>query len=324
MCIAICKPKDQIIPVSHLEESFRRNSDGAGFAYAENNEIHIEKGFMDFDSFLEAYKPHKEKAAIVHFRITTHGETDQDNTHPFRVGKNMAMIHNGIINAIDCKDDPSRSDTYHFNTKILSQLYKRDSRFIFKDHYKELIREYVGYSKLVFLNNKGHFQIVNEQAGVWDEGVWYSNKSYEPWTKLPKKTNASYSVPKTTTKSGEALVLSQGCRVSIKMKNLEGTGTLMHFTGGLMAGVLIDGDERTSLLPLSALEPVQQGTTDNSFNVGDWVYRVDREENDIYEVTGTAKHSTWIQKLNDLCQPFGSTYVVHCNKLIGYQDWSTV
>ena len=35
MCIALCSPEGVVVPKQHLEESFKRNPDGAGFAYAE-------------------------------------------------------------------------------------------------------------------------------------------------------------------------------------------------------------------------------------------------------------------------------------------------
>lgn len=326
MCIAICKPEGVIIPTSHLEACFQNNPDGAGFAYAENDKLTIHKGLMTFDAFTKAFKEHKEKAAIIHFRITTHGDTDEYNTHPFEVGKNLAMIHNGVINAVDRKEDLTKSDTYHFNTQILNPLYKRDSRFIFKNHFKELIKHYIGYSKLVFINNKGHFQIINEQAGTWDEGVWYSNTSYKPRSYIQSKK--SQAITKTSTNTRDVTpqeIFTQGSRVSINLHNKKGKGTIMHFTGGLMVGVKVDGEQQPSLIPMAALELLHDNTRyGNEFEVGDWVTRVDRPEPDLYEVTGTAKHTVWIQQLDDLYRPHGSVYVVNHNRLIHYSDWGNI
>ena len=325
MCIAIAKPKDCIIPTSYLEACFKANPDGSGFAYADNNQLVIEKGFMSFSDFQQAYKPHKDKAAMLHFRITTHGDTNEDNTHPFEVGRNLAMIHNGIIGNVSRTDDMTRSDTYHFNTKVLAPLYKRDSRFIFKDPYADLVKHYIGYSKLVFLNNKGHFKIINDQAGVWDEGVWYSNTSYKPrsFVTQSKKSQTPSALPPPGT-STPTTVLSQGARVFINVPGKQGKGTLMHFTGGLMAGVLIDGDERTSLIPLAALTTIVENHYNNPFKGNDWVIRTDNDSGDIYEVTGTSKDRVWIQKLGDLYLPEGPTYVVNCNRLTSYVDWSGI
>jgi hypothetical protein len=43
-----------------------------------------------------------------------------------------------------------------------------------------LIQQYIGSgSKLAFLNTKGEINIINDKAGVWDDGVWYSNSGYK-------------------------------------------------------------------------------------------------------------------------------------------------
>ena len=245
---------------------------------------------MTFDEFYDAYKPHKDKAAAIHFRITTHGDTDAENTHPFQVGTNLAFIHNGIISRVDRKQDLTRSDTYHFNTKYLSQFYRRDSRFIFKDHFKDLIKEYIGHSKLVFLNNKGHHTIVNEQMGHWDEGVWYSNNSYKKWALPVKKAQAT-----TPNRSG---VFTQGSRVIINHPRIHAKGTILHFTGGLQVGVLVDGDTQTSLFPMSCLSPYIEMPI--KFSTNDWVVRVgDKNEDALGCVTGTSKDRVWVEWLNE-------------------------
>ena len=281
--------------------------------YAENDELHIEKGFMDFDSFYKAYKPHQKKPMAIHFRITTHGETDEENTHPFRVGKNLAFIHNGIISNVDCSTDKTRSDTYHFNTKLLSPIYKRDSRFIYKEHFKDLIRSYIGHSKLVFLNNKGHHTIVNEKMGVWDEGVWYSNTSYRPY----KVTQPAVNTNKRIHPYKPVTTFKQGSRVTITHSVLGGAGVIEYFSGGVMVGVLRDGDLTPSLVPMAciALEEKQY-----KFVVGDWVVR--NGQNTIMIVSAITKDKVWVQHLDD--ETLDATGVTMCisedklNLWVGY------
>jgi len=316
MCIACLSPAGIIIPKQHLIESFNHNPDGAGFAYAENDELHIEKGFMDFDSFYAAYQPHEEKAAAVHFRITTHGETDEANTHPFRVGKHMAVIHNGIISSVDRTQDKTKSDTFWFNQKILVPIYKRDSRFIFKEHFKELIKEYIGWSKLVFLNNKGHYTIVNEEKGEWFEGVWYSNNSY----KETKKKTQSITPFKEPTKSTQPAVFTVGSRVTVDYehnKQLNGTGTIDYFTGGQMVGVKMEGQEGVRLIHMSFVHLLK-----NIFQKDDWVVRLDGSTPDtVGEVQGIAGDGVVVRWLNAMGTDFEAPdYVIKADKL---QHWQT-
>lgn len=76
MCIIVSKEKNKNIPSREiLENCFNNNSDGAGFMYVLNKNVHIEKGFMNFESFynriieLDKKINLKKRSLIMHFRI---------------------------------------------------------------------------------------------------------------------------------------------------------------------------------------------------------------------------------------------------------------
>jgi hypothetical protein len=272
---------------------------------------------MDFDSFYAAYKPHEDKPMAVHFRIKTHGNLDQENTHPFQVGRNLAFIHNGVIQAVD-RPDKTKSDTYWFNQKILVPVYKRDSRFIFKDHFKELIKEYIGWSKLVFLNNKGHYTIINEDKGNWDEGVWYSNSSY----KQPRQSSKKI-VPFTEQAApNQQEVFAVGSRVEIKYdynKQNNGFGVVEYFTGGGMIGVKMDGQEAPKLIHMSFIHLAPKT---NPFKIDDWVVRKDGNGDEIGEVQGIVGDSCMIKWIEPTGLFGGALHVVSASKLEYWWDTS--
>ena len=179
MCIAIYKPEDKILSQATLKECYDANPDGAGFMYAQNKKLHIEKGFFSYDSFYKAFKQHEHKQAVIHFRIKTHGKIDTTNCHPFAVNNAIGFVHNGIINGFG---DSNHSDTIGFNNAILQPLvHKWGNLALFQDPIIDLIEGRIGYSKLVFLDRHGNHKIMNEGKGVWDDGVWYSNNSYKPY-----------------------------------------------------------------------------------------------------------------------------------------------
>lgn len=314
MCIAIYKPKDKIIPKDVLETCWNVNDDGAGFMYAENKKLHIKKGYMDFESFYNEYKEHQHKNAVIHFRITTHGETNEDNTHPFVVGDNLAFVHNGIISAVSTADNTKFSDTYHFNKKILNKLYMSDNRFIKKQHFKDLIKEYVGYSKLVFMDNKGRVTIINEASGTWDDGVWYSNGSYKrtqytgscsynPQSKYTRKPRY-----KTTYQDQKVIhpaiwePLKMGDRVYVQITDQDEPryGNISYFGDGLEIGVKLDDELNVLVFDSSkvyrAVLPKDIGDPkvslfdgdDMPFAVGDWVEeKVTRKIGEIIYMSGS-------------------------------------
>ena len=179
MCIAIYKPEGKILSQATLTECYDSNPDGAGFMYAENKKLHIEKGFFSFQSFYDAFKKHENKQTVLHFRIKTHGKIDTTNCHPFAVNNAIGFVHNGIISGFG---DANHSDTIGFNQSILQPLVSKWGNLaLFQDPIIDLIEGRIGYSKLVFLDRHGNHKIMNEHKGSWDDGVWYSNDSYKPY-----------------------------------------------------------------------------------------------------------------------------------------------
>tara|TARA_R100000329_G_C7599425_1_gene212575 strand:+ start:375 stop:1229 length:855 start_codon:yes stop_codon:yes gene_type:complete len=163
-----------------LQTSFENNNDGAGLAYADNGKIHVRK-YRDFTTFNDDYqklhkKHRKSTAFLLHFRIGTHGSSEgTTNVHPFFVNDNLVFAHNGVINNV--RDDKKLSDTQVFNNDYLKQLPK----FWIKNNATlRLISEFIGHSKLAFLDSKGGFKIVNKHLGHWDGKTWFSNNSYKP------------------------------------------------------------------------------------------------------------------------------------------------
>ena len=187
MCIAIVKTSGAKIPDEYLEESFDNNRDGAGIAYAHNGKLYVCKGIFDKKKFIETVRKAEkvaEGAMLIHCRIGTHGLKDKNNCHPHIISNKCVLIHNGILN-IDIPEDSNESDTIWFIKKYLKPL-SRD--FMKDDAICELIEMAIrSGNKFALLNNKGEYRILNEQAGHWEKGVWYSNYSYKPPVRLTPK-----------------------------------------------------------------------------------------------------------------------------------------
>lgn len=179
MCIAIVKTKEGTITDLQLKNCFTRNKDGAGFAYPKDGEVVIEKGFFNFDAFLKRYREVEKECdnnMLIHFRISTAGLVDKANCHPHRINNKLVMIHNGVLH-IDVPKNSKVSDTVLYCKRYLKQLPKG---FTHNDVIMEFMAEHIGdYNKFCFLDSTGYYRIVNEDAGKWVDGVWYSNESYK-------------------------------------------------------------------------------------------------------------------------------------------------
>lgn len=188
MCLAIASKGPKITNLSHIENAFSSNSDGAGLAYVLDGEIVIEKGFFTARDTIEAYSKVPEGSAhLLHFRLGTAGKMNETNCHPFRVSKNLAFIHNGVLSTM--RTCALFSDTHYFNEDILKPLLAKRKSLIYEASFQLMLEDFIGgFNKLAFLDNEGHIIISNESKGHWVGDIWYSNHSYESYGRnfLPK------------------------------------------------------------------------------------------------------------------------------------------
>lgn len=180
MCIAIYKPKSIRIKHKTLENCFLHHPDGAGYVVHDEstNTLIVKKGFFTVESLWASIKQDMHHNMILHFRWATHGLKDEANCHPFMVNDNLAFIHNGVIRDVR-QWNKDFSDTWHFNEAIMKRLVVDYPNIWQNNVMRFLIEQYIGGSKLIFMDNMGNFEIYNEQAGVWDCGCWWSNTSYQ-------------------------------------------------------------------------------------------------------------------------------------------------
>ena len=166
-----------------LYNSYLRNNHGLGFCYADQGKLFVEKGYFNFDEFLDAYNQIPDVPNIFHARDSSGGAINEQMCHPFNVSENLAFAHNGMLRRI--KEDITCSDTYNFNELLLKPSFANDHEVLFTEPcIKENLEDYIEYTnKLIFLDNKGRNLIVNEKAGIWerntvDGDIWWSNNDY--------------------------------------------------------------------------------------------------------------------------------------------------
>lgn len=180
MCLALIQKQGASkLDAKLLNNAFDNNDDGCGIAYIAKKRVKIHKIMNKSDlvgTYNRIHKNHSKSSHImIHFRIGTHGVKSKYNVHPFFVNQNMVFCHNGIINKVaNCK---KRSDTRVFNDDVLKHL---PNKFIHNQSIIKMMSEFIGHSKLIFLNSNNEFKIVNESLGHWVNKTWFSNSSYKP------------------------------------------------------------------------------------------------------------------------------------------------
>ena len=204
MCIIVSKAKGVEMPSKDiLKRCFDYNSDGAGLMFVNKDKVNIVKGFMTFDKFYEYIeklgKIHdlKEKALVMHFRISTGGNVDGGNCHPYPVSHiekglrkeyiltDLGMAHNGIISMFNYKDGVL-NDTQQFIRDCVATLYDLNKDF-YKDENTMNLLDKIAGSKLCFLDKDENIYYVGKF--IEEDGVMYSNSTYKPYTYYPTRTN---------------------------------------------------------------------------------------------------------------------------------------
>ena len=191
MCIICVSPSGVKQPgVNTLRTMFYRNPHGAGYMVARDGKVIIHKGFMDFDSFLEAvHSEHFTKAdsVVYHFRISTQAGVIPEMTHPFPLSNqprrmraldltcHCGIAHNGIIRLTTDPTNTRYSDTAIFITDYLATLIRKPADLrnrALLDHIFAL-----AHSKFAIMDASGYVATVGEF--IDDQGLFFSNDSYE-------------------------------------------------------------------------------------------------------------------------------------------------
>ena len=182
-------PEGKTVSDGDLEKCFEKNGDSIGYMFANAGKLFVRK-FLDFDVFLNQYKAEKEAFPVpfaVHFRIKTSGKIDLENCHPFPIGRDFALMHNGIIAGLG---NAEKSDTNQFASEVLLPMLQKYPGILEDKIFRGIIASAIGtYNKLILMKRDGSAYIVHEKQGDWIGGVWFSNKL---WTYSYSQTYAAY------------------------------------------------------------------------------------------------------------------------------------
>ena len=188
MCIAIAKKIHSKCPsLDTLHNCWESNPDGAGFAFNDAGRVVIKKGFMTWGDFKAAWLRYSKRhdfdnrGVLIHFRISTHGGTNPQNTHPFPVISDTGMmqksecvcdyaaIHNGVISLTSSQayKEHTVSDTLVFIRDYLSLIAQNKAWFKRRSNI-ELIDLLIDApsSKMAILNGRG--EIIHTNGFVED------------------------------------------------------------------------------------------------------------------------------------------------------------
>lgn len=202
MCICIFKPAGVTLSKELYARCHEEHDHGSGYAFVDNGELVVRKGFKDDKQLLESLGPIEEKEMLIHFRKASPGMgVNAKNCHPFLFHTQVdeanpkglyqwAVIHNGKL---DWRHTQEHSDTSCFVHDLLHPHFERDPYMIETEIGRIMLsrtiynKTAVNPNKMVIMRynvkeNKAETWIINPWAGFENKktGTWFSNDSYKP------------------------------------------------------------------------------------------------------------------------------------------------
>lgn len=178
MCLIIYSPTGQMVERDVFDYAQAVNSDGIGIMSRSGVEKFVGRKCKKraWRYLMKLLNDSPSTPFGVHFRWRTHGDVTLANTHPYLAPmSDAAVMHNGIIASTQHKATGKESDTAIFVRESMAFAPDRSDPH-YETYYKSVATA-IGYeNKLLVLHRvTGQFTLVNEDAGFWNEGLWYSN-----------------------------------------------------------------------------------------------------------------------------------------------------
>jgi hypothetical protein len=225
MCLIIHRPTiEGLLPHPSIiqEAGEHGNDDGIGVMYVADGRVKVEKAFFsakDNKRYGTGYysRGNEEVAqrqakfyqkfmhldsVTFHLRLATQGWLDKFMCHPFRVLRkgeplkdgslcpiDLCLMHNGIFRIPE--RIKNNSDTWHFAKDYVRPILLSNPDLIYRKSFQDLLSGFSTGSRLLFLDSNNNTIIINENTGEWQDGVWYSGKSYTP-SLFPAKRYLGY------------------------------------------------------------------------------------------------------------------------------------
>jgi hypothetical protein len=176
MCLLIRQPAGVTFSKTELRDFIRRNPDGYGYARSSRGRLVWGRMVTSAAEIIDSYYDTMAgKEGLLHFRMTTHGDTTERNAHPYPVTDEIVLAHNGILSSGN-PYDPCSSDTAHFAEYIVRPIAISNPNLLFAPQWGDMIGGLIGRSnKLIIQHADGRHAIINASAGVLHRGAWMSN-----------------------------------------------------------------------------------------------------------------------------------------------------
>lgn len=173
-----------------MRDIYLSNADGLGAMYPTTRGLRtirtLPKNAQDFAQVIRAL-PTDDRVVALHARMATHGSHTLENCHPYDVitGR-VALMHNGVL-ATGNAEDKTKSDTWHYVRKTVAPMLLKAPKLFMNEGWQELVaRDITGANRFVVMNDRGDYTILNEDTGIYHNGIWFANEyAWDPSLLIP-------------------------------------------------------------------------------------------------------------------------------------------
>jgi predicted glutamine amidotransferase len=157
-----------------MRNCYDNNKDGAGLAWADEDGLHVKKGYFDWNELWKDMRELRPYPTLLHCRLATHGSVSVDNCHPFLLSNGVAAAHNGIIHTELLAKDMTDSESF-----VIKHIEPWTWDELRSDRVTSLLEAAVGATNIIaMLSGDGQILLLNGEHGEDFEDVWFSNDSY--------------------------------------------------------------------------------------------------------------------------------------------------
>lgn len=153
-----------------MELRFKSNNDSWGFVLGGLGDFYPTKYCDEFFDYYDDILTHPGDV-LIHFRTATSGKDKDNGVQPIKLKNGSFFFLNGNLKDCFGKDEP---DTVLYAREYLDKL---PENFLENKEIMEKITEdaKINGAKMAFMGSNGKVYLINEEAGVWEKGMWFSN-----------------------------------------------------------------------------------------------------------------------------------------------------
>jgi hypothetical protein len=172
MCLIAYVPAGKRIPEVNLTMAHHGNSDGIGVMSVRGVEKFLgRKALKRARRYIQRLQDGNAEFAV-HFRYATHGDVTRANCHPHKLPNgNGWLMHNGVLSDYTIAASAQYSDTALYAATHVRECASGQG---YEKYWRDEATAIGSGNKLCVMLPDGQFLLVNDQAGQWIDGVWYS------------------------------------------------------------------------------------------------------------------------------------------------------